>query len=176
MLKYTATIKSGEGTDPDVTLGPIQNFMQYERVKGFFEDIEKDNLKVVAGGKNDLSSPGYFITPTIIDRPKDESRIMIEEPFGPILPIVSWSDEDEVIARANDTRMGLGASVWSSDLDEAKRIANRIEAGNVWVNTHMEVDARYPFSGHKESGIGCEWSTAGMKSYCNVQMLMIKKV
>lgn len=175
MIEYTKTIVSGEGTRDDVTLGPIQNNMQYERVQDFFADIEKDGLKVVAGGKNDLSSPGYFITPTIIEKPKDDARIVTEEPFGPILPILSWKDEEEVIARANNTLMGLGASVWSSDLDQASRIASRIEAGSVWVNTHMEVDARYPFSGHKESGIGSEWSTSGMKSYCNVQMLIIRK-
>lgn len=71
--------------------------------------------------------------------------------------------------------MGLGASVWSTDLEEAKRIASQLEAGNVWVNTHLEVDPMFPFSGHKESGIGSEWAISGLKSFCNVQTLMVRK-
>lgn len=197
MVEYTKTLVSGNGADDGVTLGPIQNSMQYERVQGFFNDIEKDGLKVVVGGVNDLASPGYFITPTIIDNPKESSRIVQEEPFGmcshqfllstilrcytnltptgPILPVLSWSDEDDVIARANNTKMGLGASVWSSNLTDARRIASRLEAGNVWINTHLEVDPRYPFSGHKESGIGSEWAVSGLKSFCNVQTLLVRK-
>lgn len=88
---------------------------------------------------------------------------------------MSWSDEDEVIARANNSRMGLGASVWSKDLDEAERIAEQLEAGSVWVNTHMEGHAMMPFGGHKESGIGSEGGLSGLAAYCNVQALYFKK-
>lgn len=88
---------------------------------------------------------------------------------------MSWSDEDEVISRANDTRMGLGASVWSGDLDEAARIAKQLDAGSVWVNAHLEVAPNFAFSGHKESGMGSEWGTEGLKAYCNVQTLYLKK-
>jgi acyl-CoA reductase-like NAD-dependent aldehyde dehydrogenase len=94
---------------------------------------------------------------------------------GPIVPILQWSDEDEVIARANNTKMGLGASVWSSDLDEAARIAKQLDAGNVWVNAHIEVSPIAPFGGHKESGIGSEWGVSGMKAFCNSQTLFFKK-
>lgn len=100
---------------------------------------------------------------------------MLEEPFGPILPILPWKDEEEVIERANSTLMGLGASVWSADLEEAERIARRIEAGNVWVNAHLEVSPSFAFGGHKESGIGSEWGAMGLKAYCNVQTLFLKK-
>jgi acyl-CoA reductase-like NAD-dependent aldehyde dehydrogenase len=88
---------------------------------------------------------------------------------------MSWSTEEEVIAKANNTHMGLGASVWSADLERANRIARQIEAGNVWVNTHFEPDPRVPFGGHKESGIGYEWGVGGLKSYCNSQTLYLKK-
>ena len=81
MIKATATFKVGEGNEPDVFLGPIQNEMQYNRVKGFFEDVKKQNYKVVAGGENP-TGPGYFITPTIVDRPREDSRLVLEEPFG----------------------------------------------------------------------------------------------
>jgi acyl-CoA reductase-like NAD-dependent aldehyde dehydrogenase len=164
----------GDGREDGVFLGPVQNSMQYEKVKTFFSDIEKENWNVAVGGKNE-GKTGYFITPTIIDRPADSSRIVTEEPFGPILPLLSWSNEDEVIARANNTTMGLGASVWSDDLEEAGRVARQLEAGTVWVNTHLELDPNAPFGGHKESGIGYEWGIGGLRSFCNVQTLFLRK-
>ena len=81
MVKATATLKVGEGNEPDVFLGPIQNEMQYNRVKGFFEDVQRERYNVVAGGENP-NGPGYFITPTIVDRPSEDSRLVLEEPFG----------------------------------------------------------------------------------------------
>ncbi|KFY32234.1 hypothetical protein V493_00404 [Pseudogymnoascus sp. VKM F-4281 (FW-2241)] len=178
-INSSQAFKLGEGVgegenDPTVNIGPVQNEMQYERIKGFFNDIEKEGWNVAVGGKID-DSPGYFINPTIIDRPKEDSRIVVEEPFGPILPILSWSDEDDVIARANNTRMGLGASVWTNDKVEARRIAEQIEAGSVWVNSHMELNPNYPFGGHKDSGVGYENGLGGVKAYCNVQTLYLKK-
>lgn len=88
---------------------------------------------------------------------------------------MKWDDEEDVIARANDTKMGLGASVWSSDLTEAERIAKRLEAGSVWVNAHIDVSPMVPFGGHKESGIGSEWGASGLKHFCNSQSLFLKK-
>ncbi len=175
MVKFTKTLKVGEGNEEDVFLGPIQNSMQFEKVKTFFADIEKEKWNVAVGGKND-DRPGYFINPTIIDKPADTSRIATEEPFGPIVPLMTWTDEDDVIARANNTKMGLGASVWSNDLTQATRIARQLEGGSVWVNTHLEGDPNAPFGGHKESGIGFEWGIGGLKSFCNAQSLFLKKV
>ncbi len=175
MVAHIKTMKLGDGTTEGTTHGPIQNSMQYERVKEFFGDIEKEGQTVAVGGKNPDDSPGYFIQPTIIDRPKDDSRIVVEEPFGPILPILSWKDEDEVIARANDTKMGLGASVWTTDMEEARRIGSQLQVGSVWVNSHLELNPKFPFGGHKESGIGHEWSLSGIKAFCNVQSLYLKK-
>lgn len=94
---------------------------------------------------------------------------------GPILPILSWSTEDEVIARANNTKMGLGASVWTTDMSEARRIGERLDAGSVWINSHLELSPHYPFGGHKESGLGHEWGLSGLKAFCNVQTLYLKK-
>lgn len=95
--------------------------------------------------------------------------------IGPIVPILSWENEDEVIARANQTRMGLGASVWSSDLERANRIARQLEAGTVWVNNHFDLSPLAPFGGVKESGVGVEWGVNGLKRFCNSQTLMINK-
>jgi acyl-CoA reductase-like NAD-dependent aldehyde dehydrogenase len=175
MVAFTKNLKVGAGTEEGVFLGPIQNSMQFEKVKTFFSDIEKEKLTVAVGGTNDDSKPGYFITPTIIDKPSDTSRIATEEPFGPIVPLMTWTDETDVIDRANNTLMGLGASVWSSDLQQAARIAKQLEAGSVWVNTHLELDPSAPFGGHKESGIGFEWGTGGLKAFCNAQTLYLKK-
>jgi acyl-CoA reductase-like NAD-dependent aldehyde dehydrogenase len=156
-VDFTKTLKLGDGNENGVFLGPVQNSMQYEKVKSFFVDIEKEKWSVAVGGVNE-EKPGYFITPTIIDKPAESSRIVTEEPFGPIVPLLEWSDEDDVIGRANDTKLGLGASVWSNDMEEAGRIARQLDAGSVWVNTHIELDPHAPFGGHKQSGIGYEWS------------------
>lgn len=95
---------------------------------------------------------------------------------GPIVPILSWKTEDEVVARANNTKMGLGASVWSSNIDEAELIARRLEAGTVWINNHFDLSPTTPFGGVKESGMGVEWGQQGLKSFCNVQAIVVKKV
>ncbi|KAH9212341.1 aldehyde dehydrogenase [Leptodontidium sp. 2 PMI_412] len=174
MVAYTKTLKVGEGFEEGVFLGPVQNKMQYDRVQGFFDDVEKNGMTVAVGGKVP-DSEGYFINPTIIDNPAEESRIVVEEPFGPILPILPWTEEEDVIERANNSKMGLGASVWSSDLEEAARIAKQLEAGSVWVNAHMELAPTAAFAGHKQSGIGAEHGVAGLKAYCNVQVLYLKK-
>jgi len=132
MVDYTKTLKVGDGMEEGTFLGPVQNSMQYEKVKTFFSDIETAGQKVAVGGVNE-DKPGYFITPTLIDRPAEDSKIVQEEPFGPIVPVMTWKSEEEVIDRANATKMGLGASVWASNIDTANRIAASLEAGSVWV-------------------------------------------
>jgi len=149
--------------------------MQYEKVKGFLEDINPSSWHVAVGARATRRTLGYFIEPTIIDQPPDNSRIVTDEPFGPTVPLMTWRSEEDVIKRANNTKMGLGASVWSSDLGEATRITRQLEAGSVWINTHQEGSPLAPFGGHKESGVGFEWGGIdGLKSYCNVQALFIR--
>lgn len=133
-----------------------------------------------------------FSNPTIVDRPPENSRLVVEEPFGepktshafqsfrncctgPVVPLLSYSTYDEAIARANDTHYGLGASIWSGNTQRANELAQKIQAGTVWVNTHFELDGRVPFGGHKESGIGTEWGVGGLVSYCNSQTFFLKK-
>ncbi|KAJ4267031.1 hypothetical protein NW762_003129 [Fusarium torreyae] len=164
----------GDGSKQGITHGPLQNVAQFERLKSFFNDIEKEGWNVAVGGKIEPSN-GYFVNPTIIDRPPEQSRIVVEEPFGPIVPLLSWKDEEEVIERANDTTMGLGASIWTNDLRRANRVARQIQAGNVWINTHFDLSPMAPFGGHKESGIGTEWGANGLKGFCNVQTLFLNK-
>lgn len=137
MIAHVKALQMGDGFTDGVFLGPVQNSMQYEKVSSLFDDIEKSGQKVAIGGKIDKNSGGYYITPTIIDNPDENSRIVQEEPFGPILPILKWSTEEEVIERANSTEMGLGASVWTSSVEEAERISRQLEAGSVWTNGHL---------------------------------------
>lgn len=174
MVAYTKTLKVGEGNEAGVFLGPIQNEMQYERVKTFFDDVKNSKQKVATGGTI-TESKGYFISPTIIDNPAEDSKIVQEEPFGPIVPLLKWDTEEEVIARANNTEMGLGASVWSKDIEKAERIGAELQSGSVWINEHLQIDPLATFGGHKSSGIGSEWGQAGLKSYCNAQAVYVKK-
>jgi acyl-CoA reductase-like NAD-dependent aldehyde dehydrogenase len=140
-----------------------------------YSQIDKQQWKTALTGSVGESRNGYFITPAIIDNPPEDSRIVQEEPFGPIVPLLKWTDEDDVIDRANALKTGLGASVWSKDLKRAERMARRLEAGSVWVNSHFDVDPRVPFGGHKESGIGMEWGMEGLKHYTNSRSLWVWK-
>ncbi|ORY70245.1 aldehyde dehydrogenase [Pseudomassariella vexata] len=176
MVEYAKGLNVGDGFQEGVWLGPVNNRLQYDRVKNLLEDIERTRLTVALGStKVSTMGNGYFITPTIIDNPPDNSRIVVEEPFGPVFPVLKWSDEAEVIKRANDSDMGLGASVWTKDLVQAERIARKLQVGSVWINNHMAGQANAPFGGHKQSGVGVEYGEAGLKGYCDVQTLFLKK-
>ncbi|KAF3941906.1 Omega-crystallin [Dactylella cylindrospora] len=172
--------KVGNGAEDGVFLGPIQNEMQYERVKGFVKDVEEGQNKhqdgvVQLGGGQVFDPSGYFIKPVIVFKPSDDSRIMREEPFGPVVPVTTFDTEEEVIRRANNSELGLGASVWSNDIEKAERIAKKLEAGSVWINDHMMVDPTVPFGGAKASGLGWENGREGLVGYSNVQVLYVKK-
>ncbi|KAI8174960.1 putative aldehyde dehydrogenase [Colletotrichum sp. SAR 10_65] len=176
MVNVVNSFPVGDGQQEGTMLGPVQNQMQFERVKDLLKDIEEQKHKLAAGSTAPASNgKGYFITPTMVDNPPDNSRIVVEEPFGPVFPVLKWSDEKEVIQRANNTDMGLGASVWSKDLEKAQAIAKKLKAGNVWINTHLELQYDAPFGGHKQSGIGYEYGAGGLKAYCNAQSMFITK-
>lgn len=171
MVTFAKSIKTGDGFEPDVLVGPIQNSMQYGKVKDMYSEMSKCNWTQALEGQVIKNSKGYFISPAIIDNPPEDSRIVTEEPFGPIVPILKWSDEDDVIERANNSKAGLGASVWSKDLDRAERMARCLSAGSVWINSHFDVAPNVPFGGHKWSGLGSEWGMTGLKAYCNSRSL-----
>jgi acyl-CoA reductase-like NAD-dependent aldehyde dehydrogenase len=166
------SVKVGDGLDPDVQMGPIQNKAQYEKVLGFLEDIRRLPVRILAGG-HALDRLGYFISPTIVADIKEGTRLVDEEPFGPILPVIRYTDVEDVIRRANDTRYGLGGSVWTSNIERGAAIAARLEAGTTWVNQHSLPDPHVPFGGAKESGLGREYSVLGLKSYMEAQVVNI---
>ncbi|KAF8721650.1 aldehyde dehydrogenase family, partial [Rhizoctonia solani] len=176
LAKFAKTVKTGDGTDPESQLGPVQNLMQYKKVLSFFEDAKANGYKFVTGGDvNPNPTDGLFIPASFVDNPPEDSKIVREEPFGPIVPLLKWSDEADVIKRANDTNMGLAASVWGKDLAAVERIAKQIEAGVVCMNERNPVTPFSSFGGHKESGIGVENGLSGLLSYSNIQTLTLKK-
>lgn len=175
LVTFAGGLRTGGGGDAEAFSGPIQNAAQFARVQDLYGEVSRHGLKTAMGGSlRDLNkSRGYFMPLTIIDNPPEDSRVVAEEAFGPILPVLKWRDEKDVIARANNTNMGLGASVWSGDGERAKRIANRLEAGNVWVNNHFHLAPHVPFGGHKWSGIGMDWGVEGLKGWCNPQVMWV---
>ncbi|CEJ62739.1 Putative Aldehyde dehydrogenase [Penicillium brasilianum] len=174
LLAFVKTLKVGDGTETDVFFGPVQNKMQFEKARNLLNSISTEKLKAVLGGSVE-ESKGYFIQPTIIENPPESSRVVQEEPFAPILPVMQWSDEEDVIQKANAMGTGLGASVWSKDFGRATHIADQLESGMVWVNTHFDVLPTVPFGGHKQSGIGVEWGLNGLLTYCNSQTQWLKQ-
>ena len=154
-------------------MGPIQNEAQFERVKGFLDDARR-NGKIVAGGRA-LDREGYFVEPTIVRDILDDARLVSEEQFGPVLPVLGYSDIDEVIGRANDTEFGLGGSVWAADRDRAFLVAARINSGTVWVNKHLDVGLDTPFAGAKQSGMGVELSQEGLEEFTQASIINIAK-
>ncbi|WP_218418340.1 aldehyde dehydrogenase family protein [Alteromonas lipotrueae] len=165
----------GDGAKADTTLGPIQNSMQFEKVKMYFQDCIDQGQKFAVGGDIDDNADGWFVPVTLVDNPSDDSRIVTEEPFGPILPLLRWSNEEDVIARANDTIYGLGASIWGNDAAATQRIAEQIEAGTVWINEVHQYSPVQAFGGHKQSGLGCENSLHGLMEYTNWQTITRNK-
>ncbi|MBR1136718.1 MULTISPECIES: aldehyde dehydrogenase family protein [Bradyrhizobium] len=158
-----------DGSKQGTKLGPLQNKMQYEKVKAFLDDAHK-NGKVIAGGAA-MDRPGYFIAPTIVRDIAEGSKLVDEEQFGPVLPVIKYSDSDDVIRRANASSYGLGASVWSSDPKRAHEIATRIEAGTVWINKHLDMAPHIPFGGAKQSGIGSEFAEEGLAEFTQLQII-----
>lgn len=176
LVRYTRSVKVGDGALPDTQLGPIQNQPQYEKLLGFFEDCRRNGHRFAVGGEIDRDAPGWFVPVTLVDNPPESSRIVTEEPFGPILPVLRWRDEQDVIRRANDTPYGLGASVWGRDLEAVQRIGAQLDAGTVWLNEIHQYSPHQAFGGHKESGIGCENSLHGLMEYTNWHTITLNRV
>lgn len=158
-----------DGSKQGTQLGPLQNRMQYEKVKGFLDDARKHGT-IIAGG-DVIDRPGFFIRPTIVRDITEGSRLVDEEQFGPVLPVLKYADTDEAVRRANATTYGLGASVWSSNMDRAHDVAARLEAGTVWINTHIDMAPHIPFGGSKSSGIGVEFGEEGLAEFTQLQVI-----
>ncbi|KAI9726300.1 MAG: hypothetical protein M1828_001573 [Chrysothrix sp. TS-e1954] len=164
-----ATSKVGDPFADDTFQGPQVTKAQYERVLSYINSGKSEGATLAAGGEahKDVNGKGFFIKPTIFTNVKPDMRIYREEVFGPFVVISSFSTEDDAIERANDTTYGLGSAVFTENISKAHRVARRIEAGMVWVNSSNDSDYRIPFGGVKQSGIGRELGEAGLDAYTN---------
>ncbi len=165
--------KIGEGLSDDVTMGPLNNKMQLDRVKELVQDAVKNGAKVHAGGKipSHTNPDGYFFEPTILTNVSEGTRIVDEEQFGPVMPIMSYKSQEEVIERANASIYGLGASVWGRKARTLNEIASKLESGIVWTNEHAVLREGAPFGGIKQSGFRHEgdFGQADLESYTEIQ-------
>ncbi len=149
----------GDGMDPATTMGPLQNAAQYHKALGYLDDARASGT-IIAGGEP-VVGPGYFVRPTIVRDIPDTARLVREEQFCPVLPVLSYDDVDDAVERANSTEYGLGGTVWGRDLDRASSVAMRLEAGTVWINEHMVFDFGVTARGAKLSGMGGELGKEG---------------
>jgi acyl-CoA reductase-like NAD-dependent aldehyde dehydrogenase len=159
----------GDGLEQGTQIGPVQNRMQYEKLKHFLESARRDGT-IIAGGTL-LDGPGYFIRPTVVRDITDGAELVDQEQFGPVLPLIRYTDPQDALARANASPYGLGGSVWSSSVPRAREIAARMDAGTVWVNRHLDLMPYIPMSGAKHSGIGVEFGEEGLAEYTQLHVL-----
>ena len=172
LVEFAQKMPMGDGSKEESVLGPLANKMQFDKVAGLVEDAKAQGGKVILGGEP-LGGEGHFYPITFVTEVKDGVRLVDEEQFGPVLPIIRYSDVDEIIAKANENPHGLGGSIWGSDIAKAKELAQRLEAGTVWVNKHGAIQPNVPFGGVKCSGIGVEFGEEGLKEYTNVQIVWV---
>jgi len=163
----------GDGLEQGTKLGPLNNKMQYDKVRALIEDAKKEG-NVIAGGEFP-DKPGYFIRPTIVRDIKEGSRLVDEEQFGPVLPVMSFASESEAIERANASAWGLGGSVWSANPERAYALAEQMDTGTVWINKHAELDPTIPFGGAKMSGLGNELGQEGLQEFTQQKIINMAK-
>lgn len=163
----------GDGLQQGTTIGPIQNKAQFKKVKALIKSADKDG-KILSGGVS-KKKKGYFVNPIIVRDVTDGDDIVDKEQFGPILPIIKYTNVKKIGKTANDSDFGLGASVWSKSTSKATAVANKLEAGTVYVNQCLNIGPHIPMAGFKSSGIGVEQSDEGLEEYTQMQVMNIAK-
>ena len=167
LVAYAARVPVGNGQEEGSVLGPIQNRMQFDNVKRLVDDAKERGTVLLGGAPGE----GLFFPPTIIAGLKNGDPLVDEEQFGPVLPVIRYTDIDEAIAAANDSANGLGGSIWSADVEAARKLAGRLECGSVWINKHGAIQPNAPFGGVKSSGLGVEFSDEGLAEYTDIQVV-----
>jgi acyl-CoA reductase-like NAD-dependent aldehyde dehydrogenase len=168
---YAAGVKVGDGLDESSRLGPVQNRAQLEKVTAMVAEARAAGAKVLLGGSPDESRKGYFYPTTLLTEAKQGMRIVDEEQFGPVLPIIRYRDVEAALRQANGSSYGLGGSVWSQEPQRAWELAARLECGTAWVNRHGDIRPDVPFGGVKCSGVGVEFGRHGLEEYTTIQVL-----
>jgi phenylacetaldehyde dehydrogenase len=172
IARIAQQIKLGAPLNRDTQMGPLVSTTQQSRVLGYIASGREQGAMVVAGGES-LPGPGAYVKPTVIADVTPQMRVVQEEIFGPVLAVARFSDLDDVITRANDSRFGLGASVWTQNIDKAHWFIRRFRAGTVWVNTHAVLDQGLPFGGVKQSGIGHELGEEAIHHHTHIKAAVI---
>ncbi|WP_320042228.1 aldehyde dehydrogenase family protein [uncultured Desulfobacter sp.] len=171
---YVSKIPVGDGMDEANLIGPLTNAPQFDLIRQYVDDARDKGARVLCGGEP-LPGNGYFYPLTLVADVTDDMDLVKEEQFGTALPILKYSTIDEAVARANVVDVGLGGSAWSNDVQKAKAVAQRLEAGTAWVNAHGKLHPMAPFGGVKLSGIGTEFGIEGLKAYTTIQVVSVAK-
>jgi acyl-CoA reductase-like NAD-dependent aldehyde dehydrogenase len=167
------SLKVGSGFDPATQLGPLISAKQLDRVSRYIESGREAGAEIVAGG-GCPAGDGYFIQPTVLANVTADMRVVREEIFGPVIAITPIDDIDEIVRQANDTRYGLAAGIFTTDVNKAHLIAERLEAGNIWVNCYGNMHPTMPFGGYKESGWGREFGSEGLHAFLQTKSVRIQ--
>lgn len=170
LVEFSKNIPMGDGMDESSMLGPLQNKRQFDRVVELVEDAKAHGGKALIGGEP-VGGSNYFYPVTFVTGVSDGVRLVDEEQFGPVLPIITYTDLDDAIRRANGTDFGLDASVWGEDRDETARVAALLEAGTVYENKHADIAPHIPFGGIKCSGLGVEFGEEGLAAYTSIKVI-----
>jgi acyl-CoA reductase-like NAD-dependent aldehyde dehydrogenase len=174
LARLAGQVKVGDGLEAGVQLGPVQNRAQLDIVIALAEDARAQGGRFLSGGQV-REGGGYFFEPAIVAGLSNGARLVDEEQFGPILPVIKYADVEQAIRLANDNPNGLGGSVWSADLRRATEVGKRLECGTVWINEHGAVQPDAPFGGVKQSGIGVEFGKQGLEEFTTIQTVKIMK-
>nr|WP_137677376.1 aldehyde dehydrogenase family protein [Parerythrobacter lutipelagi] len=176
IAEYAKGVTVGDGSQQGTGVGPIQNKKQFERVCELIQDAKDQGYNFLVGGEGgDPSGSGYYVPITILDNPPEDARIVAEEQFGPVMPLMKFSTNDEVIERANNSEYGLAGAVWTKDTEKGVEIAEQLETGTVWINEFMHLSPFAPFGGHKQSGFGAEYGIDGLKEFTYPQVITVKR-
>ncbi len=169
-------IRQGDPLDPATQLGAQASTMQMEKIESYLALAIEEGATVFAGGARSADAglaKGHFVQPTIFTKVANDMRIAQEEIFGPVTTVQSWRDEDEMMARANDTSFGLAGGVWTRDLARAHRIARKLETGTVWINRYYNLKPNMPLGGYKQSGFGREFSHEVLNHYTQTKSVIV---
>ena len=175
IAEYAKTVVVGDGSQQGTGVGPIQNKKQFDRVCELIQDAKDKGYEFLTGGDVDPSGTGYYVPITILDNPPEDARIVAEEQFGPVMPLMKFASVEEAIERANNSEYGLAGAVWTKDTDKGVEIAEQLETGTVWINEFLHISPLAPFGGHKQSGFGAEYGVDGLKEFTYPQVITVKR-
>lgn len=177
LRKRVEGLRVGNGLDEGIDMGPLCGPGQRDEINRFMEDFKRKGEGTILAGGEPLRGPAYdrgsFFAPTVVKDVHPESALLRKEVFGPILPVMCFDDLDTAIRHANETRYGLGASIWTRDISVAREVFARVNAGVVWVNRHLTIPPEIPFGGVRASGLGRENGSQALLSYTRTKTLYI---